>query len=889
MTEPIEKFNLVFQGSNQYYLADPTNVTKKNNGGERWGVEKEFRLPLSISLKGHLEGTTNKGVVLPPIRKPDNCCTWGAIDIDGNIYKDDKFKKSILDKIEKLKLPITPCFSKSKGLHLYIKFIDWTPAEKVIQILKNFLHKLDLPGDTEIFPKQSKLTEKGTGNGIMLPYMNGIGNDWIKEWKNGFITGTFDEFADEILAKGIVAEEIEIDLPEPTKQEPKTKDPKPKDEEDDNGYTKLEIIKKIKDGEIEQHPSIGGNYYAWIQIVICKAIKQGYGDNEILQLIKEVHKDKIGDVDSEYRFPHSYIDQINYTRGERQLNIPNPGDTKILEGQTFEKATRLEILIKEYCYVMANDMFNRLGTSEFYQEKQLNNFHKHEVYIKKGTLASKLLSSPRFAKAETFITSAKYKPGLIKIDRPGIIPLVQKGTVLNIYIPNYLQPKEGDVKFIIEFFIWLIGEKKWKIIEQWIAFNIQYPGVKMKWAIVLVSVIEGVGKGLLARIISRILGYENVNENANYKHLTNTHNTLLIGTQVLVLNEVSLGDFKSKAEGTNTLKNFVADDFYTCNFKNKPMVKLPNLTNLMLLSNDERVVSVNDGARRYLFCNIKKTEEDIIKKTDEGFFDKAWAFVDSDEGASALMYYFKNVKIADPKMFLRRAPQTDDLKELIEQSKHPVIKKLEYDLNRPDIIYRKIFGFNFSGLITFEELQDKLSTKKAMHDSYDWGSFGDDALYKFLASNCIKWNNQENTRQVEINGKRHRLYNLEDKTWLFGKSYKDLTPKQIEIIIKNFEQIRRQIGEQPKRLQKAKDEMPKTYEALKRNVIRKEYVKKNETAEECIERIIKDRKAVQETTEKLLNEYEDFKARIERGLKTPEEIIEEYRDEDFLHNPKKVF
>jgi phage/plasmid-associated DNA primase len=102
---------------------------------------------------------------------------------------------------------------------------------------------------------------------------------------------------------------------------------------------------------------------------------------------------------------------------------------------------------------------------------------------------------------------------------------------------------------------------------------IQYPGIKMKWAVVLVSVVEGVGKGLLARLCSRVLGADNVNENANYKHLTNTHNTLLIGTQLLVLNEVSLGDFKSKQEGTNTLKNFVADDVYSCNFKNKPMVK----------------------------------------------------------------------------------------------------------------------------------------------------------------------------------------------------------------------------------------------------------------------------------------------------------------------------
>ena len=216
---------------------------------------------------------------------------------------------------------------------------------------------------------------------------------------------------------------------------------------------------------------------------------------------------------------------------------------------------------------MANDMFNKLGSAEFYQKQQLNNYHKHQ--IKRGTLTDLLLKDPDFARAETFTTSAKYKPGLIKINRPGIIPLINNGIVLNIYIPNYLIEKKGDVKFIIDFFIWLIGEKKWRIIEQWIAYMLIYPGEKIKWSVVLVSAVEGVGKGLLARILSRILGADNVNENANYKHLVNTHNTLLIGTQVLVLNEVSLGDFKSKTEGTNTLKNFVADDFYSCNFTDR--------------------------------------------------------------------------------------------------------------------------------------------------------------------------------------------------------------------------------------------------------------------------------------------------------------------------------
>ena len=51
-------------------------------------------------------------------------------------------------------------------------------------------------------------------------------------------------------------------------------------------------------------------------------------------------------------------------------------------------------------------------------------------------------------------------------------------------------------------------------------------------------------------------------------------------------------------------------------------------------------------------------------------------------------------------MFKARAPETDDLKDLIEQSKHPLQKKLEYDLTRPDYLNRKIFSGRWCGLIT---------------------------------------------------------------------------------------------------------------------------------------------------------------------------------------------
>ena len=82
---------------------------------------------------------------------------------------------------------------------------------------------------------------------------------------------------------------FDIDVPEETKQ-PKPKKDNLKDnllDTDPEKPTKWEILKAIKDGTIKQHPTIGGKYYSWIQIIICKCVKQGFGDNEILKLIKK--------------------------------------------------------------------------------------------------------------------------------------------------------------------------------------------------------------------------------------------------------------------------------------------------------------------------------------------------------------------------------------------------------------------------------------------------------------------------------------------------------------------------------------------------------------------------------------------------------------------------
>lgn len=117
--------------------------------------------------RDHLEGKTGLGIC--PINK-EGLCTFTAIDIDD--YDKDKTKQ-YLRIIDEYDFPIFPFLSKSGGLHLYTFYAEPIPASKAINNAKKMRIMLGLPKDTEIFPKQTKLSAGSKGNWINIPYFGG--------------------------------------------------------------------------------------------------------------------------------------------------------------------------------------------------------------------------------------------------------------------------------------------------------------------------------------------------------------------------------------------------------------------------------------------------------------------------------------------------------------------------------------------------------------------------------------------------------------------------------------------------------------------------------------------------------------------------------------------
>lgn len=112
----------------------------------------------------HLEGKRSIGII--PIQG-DNKCVWSCIDIDS--YELDHIE--LVKQVERRKLPLIVCKSKSGGAHLFLFLKEPEPAGRVMAVMREVAASLGY-GGSEVFPKQAEmLLDRGDlGNWLNMPY-----------------------------------------------------------------------------------------------------------------------------------------------------------------------------------------------------------------------------------------------------------------------------------------------------------------------------------------------------------------------------------------------------------------------------------------------------------------------------------------------------------------------------------------------------------------------------------------------------------------------------------------------------------------------------------------------------------------------------------------------
>ena len=160
-----ERFSSLFRGFSGAH--GQTTVLDSQREGKKKAKSFLVREPLTLDLvQQHLDG--KRGVGSVPIDET-NKCYFGALDIDD--YNLDLI--ALYKKVERLKLPLVMCRSKSGGAHLFLFMAEKIPASEIRDKLSEFASALGW-GTCEIFPKQEEvIVERGdVGNFINLPYFN---------------------------------------------------------------------------------------------------------------------------------------------------------------------------------------------------------------------------------------------------------------------------------------------------------------------------------------------------------------------------------------------------------------------------------------------------------------------------------------------------------------------------------------------------------------------------------------------------------------------------------------------------------------------------------------------------------------------------------------------
>ena len=325
-----------------------------------------------------------------------------------------------------------------------------------------------------------------------------------------------------------------------------------------------------------------------------------------------------------------------------------------------------------------------------------------------------------------------------------------------------------EIDYMCSHYEKILGKKNWENISQYIAMCLKHPGQKHRWVPLIISP-EGVGKGLLLRMISNMMGPRYVNENVSFADITEKHSTIVVGHLFVALNEVSVdgGQYTTKRTISAKIKPFISDDFLNINEKGKPIYKYLNNCNAMIFSNDENCLHIDTSSRRYYVCNVKVSTNEIEQMAKNDEFKRLW-FI-AENFAEELMYYFtREVEIADESVYSKRAPKTLDLLEMIEDSKHDLLQELDDALENKTPPFDDMY---FRGFISLNQLIYFVRTQwKIKHVPRK-------LIKNWLKENSIPWNDGKLTRQIMMREQRPRVHLLDDKD--HRANLKDLTEGEL--------------------------------------------------------------------------------------------------------------
>lgn len=256
------------------------------------------------------------------------------------------------------------------------------------------------------------------------------------------------------------------------------------------------------------------------------------------------------------------------------------------------------------------------------------------------------------------------KSGILKYD-PGTKPGIygdDSGRYINTHCPTSIKPAEsGDPAPFLEYMEHLVeAEGDRHELLKWCATLIARPAVRMIYGVLLISEVQGVGKGTLGeKILAPLVGLANVSYPSEREIVESGFNYWLAHKRLGVVHEIYAGH-SSKAY--NTLKSIITDKYITVSKKFQANYEIENWMHVFACSNSMRAIQLTMDDRRWL---VPKVTE---KKRPVKYWTELNRWLNDENGLGIIMTWAESfvsehgaVTQGSP------APWTELKKEIVEE------------------------------------------------------------------------------------------------------------------------------------------------------------------------------------------------------------------------------
>lgn len=233
---------------------------------------------------------------------------------------------------------------------------------------------------------------------------------------------------------------------------------------------------------------------------------------------------------------------------------------------------------------------------------------------------------------------------------------------LNLWRPSGVTAEPGDVTMFLDHIAYLFpDEKEQEIVLDYMAFQVQKPGQKVHWAL-LVQGEQGNGKSYIGYVMKCVLGNHNV-RNVNSHSLHEDFTGWQKNTQFVIVEEMMA---KGRLELMNKLKPMITEPWCSIREMYKPAYEQPNRFNFLFLTNHDDAISIDKTDRRY--CVLRSLAPPHPKGI-KGYYVPLFNW--TKDSAPALLAFLQSRDLRD---FVPQAhaPMTDAKQDLIAESMPPL-------------------------------------------------------------------------------------------------------------------------------------------------------------------------------------------------------------------------